>query len=175
MIIIFHIIIPTLLIDKLIFLFNTNTMKTHTINFLLIILGKSLAIISEFDTNLKDELKPFPENYIVEIKGPKNSLQLVINDNKIDVYSENDTPDLIIGIKNTKTLLNILVGKISIHGAYAENRLIVKGDIHRSIRFVRILYICQAYLFPYFILKRSLKNKNNVDKVKLIKQLLIGG
>jgi hypothetical protein len=57
------------------------------------------------------------------------------------------------------SVYEIFTGKIGLDQAYAENRMIIQGDIFQTLKVVRMFYSCECYLFPRFIWGKIIKEK----------------
>ena len=65
--------------------------------------------------------------------------------------------DLVIAIKNIETAWLLFTAQIGIARAMAEHRLVVRGDVTRSMVFARCLNRVEAYLYPQFMARRALR------------------
>lgn len=153
-------------------------MKLKIANLILCTLGKAISKLSVLDKSVKKEVETYEDNYIIQIKilPTANNIKLKKQDGKFVLLKKQDVQkaDLIINFKTISSAYDTLTGKISIHDAYCQNRLIVQGDIHLAMPLVRILYKVEAYLFPKFISKKILKTKPEltVSRLKVYASLL---
>ncbi|HHU56031.1 MAG TPA: SCP2 sterol-binding domain-containing protein, partial [Acholeplasmataceae bacterium] len=136
-----------------------------------------LMILSKYDSRIRYELDFFPNKFFVAIQSNENLISFKIENQRISIINNDIDADLIIGVKDSHLLFEMLIGKISLHQGFAENRFIIKGNLFLALKFIRILYISQSYLFCKSTLEKIQKNNPEfeIDKITFYKKLFSGG
>ena len=123
-------------------------------------LGRGCESTSHFDEGLKEELKAWPESYTIMLKVAPNGHELWLQKQGTGlkwISKQDKDADLIVLFKNLETAYQIITTQSNVHTAFAQNRIMVYGDVAQSMVLIRILNIVQAYLFPPFLSKNVLK------------------
>lgn len=68
--------------------------------------------------------------------------------------------DLRITFKSLESAFKVFTGQIGLDTAYAQNRMVIKGDIFKTMPLVNIVNICEYYLFPKFIWNKLMEKPN---------------
>jgi hypothetical protein len=81
--------------------------------------------------------------------------------------------DVIVNFKNIECAFLALTPQLSTPQAYAERRLLVKGDLVKVMSFSRCLNILLAHLYPKFIYASLVKRPPRMGLKKQMQRLLI--
>ena len=139
--------------------------KKMIISLVLKIMGKALVYLYKKDDATFYNLIDFSdgESFKIKIANLNIFLHIMIkekNTRRVEIIKNNNNEcDIEIIFKNINYAFKVLIGKKSIHEAYTERAFMLKGDIHKAMGIVRVLYIVEYLLFPKFIWRRILKEK----------------
>ena len=139
---------------------SKSLLKTSVVKAGFFALGRGCESTSHFDEGLKAELKSWPESYTIMLKVAPSGHELWLQkqDTGLKWISKQDKDaDLIVLFKNLETAYQIITTQSNVHTAFAQNRIMVYGDVAQSMVLIRVLNIVQAYLFPPFLSKNVLK------------------
>lgn len=124
-------------------------------------LGKGLVSCSKIEKAVKEEIEFYEDGFTIELKVFNTETKVAVmkmgNEFKYLGSKYNTTPDLSVIFKSYEGALLLILGQIAVYEGYAQHRFMVKGDLIKSLPFIRILYYVEAYLFPKFISKHILK------------------
>ena len=123
-------------------------------------LGRGCESASGFDKQLQNELTAWPQGYIIMLKVAPNGQELWLKKHNTGlkwIPKQQKQADLIVLFKNLETAFQIITTQNNVHTAFAQNRIMVYGDVAQSMVLIRVLNIVQAYLFPPFLSKNVLK------------------
>jgi hypothetical protein len=67
------------------------------------------------------------------------------------------SPHITLSFKNYDSALPVLMGIAGSHQAFAENRILVEGDLAKTMEINRVVNIVNAYLLPGIATKKVLK------------------
>ncbi|GMQ57812.1 hypothetical protein AN1V17_22070 [Vallitalea sediminicola] len=119
------------------------------------------------DKNAREEIIKWKDGYTIVIDTYKNGPKIcfVKQGNSLlkKKYQDDMKTDIRIIFKYTNIVYEIFTGQIGLDKAYAQNRMIVKGDIFQTLKIVRMFYICECYLFPKFIWKKIIVEKPSLN------------
>ncbi len=147
--------------------------KHFVIKIVLFVLGRGFQSASRVDPDIKKEIdRWFQDGLRIMLKiwpnGPYMTME--IKDNKITYRGAKlADADIIFYIKNVESAFMLFTAQIGTAAAFAEHRILAKGDLITVMAFVRCLNIIEGHLFPKIISKRILKR---VPKMGLKKQLI---
>lgn len=137
--------------------------KKIIIWFIAKIIGRGLQATVRMDYNAREEIIKWKDGYTIVIDTYKNGPKIcfVKQGNSLlrKKYKDDMKTDIRIIFKYTNIVYEIFTGQIGLDKAYAQNRMIVKGDIFQTLKIVRMFYICECYLFPKFIWKKIITEK----------------
>jgi len=137
-----------------------STLKTTVVKAGFFALARGCESASHFDKGLQEELKSWPESYTIMLKVAPNGHELWLQKQKDGlkwISKQEKDADLIVLFKNLETAYQIITTQSNVHTAFAQNRIMVYGDVAQSMVLIRVLNIVQAYLFPPFLSKNVLK------------------
>jgi hypothetical protein len=122
-------------------------------------MGRALVAVSSTDDDARGEIEGFPEGFTFEMKvlpsGPAFRLRkaegrFVLDDGRA-------RPTLAIQFKHLRHAARVLSFVESTPAAFANDRLVVDGDVAFAMRMQRILDRMQSILLPHAIAARALK------------------
>lgn len=145
--------------------------KEFVVNVGFKLLGKGLVSCSKIEDAVKEELKFYEDGFTIELKVFNTDTKVAImkmgNEFKYLGSKYKTTPDLSVIFKSYEGALLLVLGQIGVYEGYGQHRFMVKGDLIKSLPFIRILYYVEAYLFPKFISKNILKEMPERSSSKL--------
>jgi len=152
--------------------------KKIYLSILMLFLAKRFKAIS-FEKKIKEDIKDLPDNFCFCIKIENFKPQIIVKKvkNKFKILNPNnykDKIDLYIIFKNIERAFSVFSFKISAFLCYAQNGLIVKGNLPETMIIMRILTLLEIYLLPKFIIKNVIKRYPKFNFfIKIFKRCLI--
>lgn len=136
--------------------------KRKVAQLVLFFLGRGLKAAYKLDSAVKEELSTFPDNTIIRLDiapiGP--SLAFTVRNNKLYTFKGKKArelnPFIDIVFKNVDGALQVLLAQAGIAEAYCQHRMLVYGDVFKTIGIIRVMDKVENYLFPGFIAKKLL-------------------
>jgi len=129
---------------------------------LMFFVGRALQAASHVDSGIIKEVSQFPERFLFKLKvlpdGPMLTVRKQSHQLKYlfrDPADENC--DLVISIKHLEAAWLLFSFQESTAVSFARNRMIVKGDLIKSMAVVRCLNNIEVYLLPKFIARLAVK------------------
>ena len=126
------------------------------------VVGRALQAISEQDEKIQRETSVFPVGFVFSMQvlpsGPGFALRKTA-DNTLEFLDSVPTekPDLAIYIKHLEHAFRVLSFQESTARAFANDRMIVDGDISYAIRMVRALNRLEAFILPKLVAELAVK------------------
>lgn len=137
----------------------------------LLALGAAFETVSKRDAEVMAELADCEDGYVFSIgvlpDGPAISLKRERNRIRYLGKGYKDTK-LKILFKNMDAAVLVFIGRMGTHTATAQHRTIVHGNIGEAMRASRAMGIVQTYLYPGFILKRTMKRPAKFTPAQLL-------
>lgn len=153
-------------------------MKKFFLKIIFFFLSRAIRAVVKLDYYAKKELDNFDESYVIKLKiwPEKPSICFIVKNNSFKKSKKYPDADLTIYFKSIESALLLLTGKMSIEQGYSEHRFLVKGDLFKSMSFIRILHIVEYYLFPKFITNKILYEKPSTssNKFRVYLKILFG-
>jgi len=130
------------------------------------------------EKNIKKEINFLPQDFCFSIDihpfGPKIVIKKCNNGLKFLNPNRENNINLSIIFKNIERAFSVFTFKKSPFLCYAQNGLIIKGDLSHTMTVIRILSMLEVYLLPKFIVKNVLKRYPELNFFyKLINRILI--
>lgn len=127
------------------------------------VVGRSLQAISQIDQNVKDEAAALPEGFLFEMTViPKGPALVVTRHIDGTLLYQGDKParppDLSIRFKHVAHAFLVLSFQEKTSQAFANDRMLVDGDLGHALRITRILNQLEAYILPKLLAERAVKN-----------------
>ncbi|WP_020407719.1 hypothetical protein [Hahella ganghwensis] len=126
------------------------------------VVGRALQSISEQDEEIRKITSVFPVGFVFSMQvlpeGPGFALRKNA-DNSLAFLSElpEEKPDLTIYIKHLEHAFRILSFQESTAKAFANDRMLVDGDISYAIRMTRALNRLEAFILPKLVAQLAVK------------------
>lgn len=140
---------------------GSKKIKKKIISIILWFLGRGIQSCTRFDESVKKEIQAFDEGFRIMFKVWNSEQTMIVEkkENRLHHIPKNKgkEADMTIYFKSIESALMLLTGQMGIAQAYAEHRILLKGDIMLGMSFIRVINIVEAYLFPKFWVKRILK------------------
>lgn len=147
-------------------------------------LGRALQSLSHFDKEVKSDLKDWPENFKISLNvlplGPylliikkKGKLKLNGISSKNKHQDKFKNANLIVEIKNIDTAFRMIIAQWGVHEVYAQHKTAVIGNVVDAMKFIRMIYAAEDYLFPPFMSKNILKRLKKNSFSKFVKRMRI--
>lgn len=126
----------------------------------LTVLGSAFEVVGRHVPELGKEIKSWEEGrrFTMEVlpKGPGITLEKR-GDSIRYLGSGRQSPHISLAFKNYDAALPVLFGLKGTHQAFAENRVLVYGDLGKTMEINRAVNIVIANLLPGIMLKRIFK------------------
>jgi hypothetical protein len=124
------------------------------------VLGPAFEVVGRHAPEFRKEIEPWEDGRRFSLgvlpKGP--SITLEKSGNQIYYLGKGmKSPHISLFFKNYDSALPVLMGIAGSHQAFAENRILVKGDLAKTMEINRVVNIVNAYLLPGIVVKRVLK------------------
>lgn len=141
------------------------------------VVGRSLQAISELDQEVQEEIRVLPEGFLFEMRVLPDGPTLVmrkIGAEKLRYVGEKPprTPDLSIKFKHIAHAFLVLSFQEKNSEAFANDRMLVDGDLGQALRMTRMLNRLEAYILPRLLAERAIKNYP--EDLKLPNKLIRG-
>ena len=141
------------------------------------VVGRSLQAISELDQEVKEETQALPDDFLFEMTVMPDGPALVIRklaDGQLRYVAGPGprTPDLSIKFKHIAHAFLVLSFQEKTSEAFANDRMLVNGDLGHALRMTRILNRLEAYILPKLLAERAVKDYP--EDLKLPNKLIQG-
>ena len=130
--------------------------KTITCKLVLRVLYRALKVLVVKESRIRREFSSFKEGFTIRI---------TLSEGGPSVFMMKK--DLELKFKSVDSAFLVFTGMMGISRAYAEHRIVVKGDIADTMTLVRIIDIAEAYLFPHIMTRRILRSVPNKERSSL--------
>lgn len=146
------------------------------------VIARALVSASVVDEEVRHELSGIPENFIIQMKvlpnGANFYLQVQADKSLKRLPNYTGKPDLSVKFKHVSHAFLVFSFQESTPRAFANDRIIVDGDVSFAIRFVRILNKLEALILPKlvaeFAVKRYPSNLGIAEKASKAAQIYLG-
>ncbi|WP_166263766.1 hypothetical protein [Marinobacter caseinilyticus] len=138
------------------------------------VMGRALQAVSEVDSDVQAEAQSLPLGFLFEMMVMPNGSKLIIEhlgDGRFEYHGDSAPRpiDLSIQFKHVAHAFLVLSFQEKTSVAFANDRMLVDGDISYAIRMTRILNRLEAFILPRLIASRAVKeypaNLNLPEKV----------
>jgi hypothetical protein len=140
-------------------------------------LGRGIESASHFEKSVQEEVKNWPEGFSFVMNvlpfGPQLAMHKKNGVLKMLSLRDDKKADLTVEIKNLTTAFRMITTQMGAHHVFAQNKIGVSGNIADSMRFIRIVYTVEAYLFPKVLNKNILKKSPEMNLKKRLNRLHI--
>ena len=156
---------------------SNSTAKRFYVDVMMTVIGRALQAISQVDDIIKKEANVLPDGFSFQMKvlpsGPSFAVKKQPNGElKFLGRNFNEKTDLSIGFKHLTHGFMVLSFQESTSVAFANDRMMVDGDISYALRVTRILNRLETYILPKFLAERAVKQYP--ESIKLPEKLLHG-
>lgn len=132
------------------------------VNLMFQVMGNALQAISEVDGKVQDEARALPDGFLFEMMVMPNGPSLVIEHKGQGRfhYHGSSAPravDLSIQFKHIAHAFLVLSFQEKTSVAFANDRMIVDGDIGYAVRMTRVLNRLEAFILPRLVAQRAVK------------------
>jgi len=126
------------------------------------VVGRAMEAISEFDEQVQQEVSILPEGFLFEMKimpsGPALVMRKEAGNSLTYVGSKGPTPpDLSVQFKHLTHAFMVLSFQEKTATAFANDRMLVDGDLGYAVRMTRVLNHLEAYILPKLLAERAVK------------------
>ena len=135
-------------------------LKKLVVQVVMFVLGRAFQSASRLDSWIQNEIFTWEDGLVILMqalpKGP--SMCLLKKEDRIRyIGSGSKKADLTISFKNIECAFPVMAGLMGAEQGFAQNRMIVKGDIPLAMSLIRCINRLEAFLFPKIISSRILK------------------
>ncbi|MGF2685878.1 hypothetical protein ACQUWM_05210 [Marinobacter sp. DUT-3] len=126
------------------------------------VMGRALQAVSEVDAQVQQEARVLPEGFLFEMMVMPSGSSLIVEHtgNGRFHYHGTSAPrpvDLSIQFKHIAHAFMVLSFQEKTSVAFANDRMLVDGDISYAIRMTRVLNRLEAFILPKLVAKRAVK------------------
>jgi hypothetical protein len=126
------------------------------------VMGRALQAVSEFDSTVQAEARSLPEGFLFEMMVMPNGSRMIIEHtgNGRLHYHGDKAPrpiDLSIQFKHVAHAFLVLSFQEKTSVAFANDRMLVDGDIGYAVRMTRVLNRLEAFILPKLVAERAVK------------------
>ncbi|PXX91599.1 hypothetical protein DIT71_06865 [Marinobacter vulgaris] len=126
------------------------------------VMGRALQAVSEIDATVQKEARALPEGFLFEMMVMPDGPRLIVEHigNGRFHYHSGSAPrpvDLSIQFKHIAHAFLVLSFQEKTAVAFANDRMLVDGDISYAIRMTRILNRLESFILPRLVAKRAVK------------------
>ena len=134
--------------------------KNQIVKIVMFVLGRAFQAASRLDAVLQSEISPWKDGLVIKMQvlpmGP--SMCLLKTNGRIKyIGSKSTIADLVINFKNIEAAFPVMAGLMGAELGFAQNRMIVNGDIPLAMSLIRCINRLDVFLFPRVITRRILK------------------
>ncbi len=127
----------------------------------LLALSVTYEMVSKKSRELKDEISSWEDGRTFALGVLKDgpSITLMKKGDRIKYLGKGiqGDPAITIYFKNIDSALMVFIGLIGAHTASVQRRVIVHGDLSKTMEVMRTMNIVQMYLMPGIVLKKTFK------------------
>ena len=133
--------------------------------------GVAFEMVSRSDSKVKAEIADWQDGYVFSIgvlpDGP--AVSFMKQGDQIRYLGKGyKKPQLRFLFKSLDSALLVLTGRIGSHIASAQHRTIVHGNLAEAMQVSRVMNIVQTYLYPAFVLKKTMKRPAKLTSAQLL-------
>ncbi|WP_166261186.1 hypothetical protein [Marinobacter salicampi] len=126
------------------------------------VMGQALQAVSEIDSDVQGEARSLPEGFLFEMMVMPDGPRLIIEhlgNGALRFHGSTAPrdPDLSIQFKHIAHAFLVLSFQEKTSVAFANDRMLVDGDLGYAIRITRILNRLEAFILPRLVASRAVK------------------
>lgn len=138
------------------------------VNFMIWLVGRLLEAASKADKLMQSEIKALPEAFSFSMDVLPGGPEFIVQkqaDGTFYCQRRNDRidADLVISFKHIKLAFLTLSFQESTALAFANDRMLLNGEIHLAMIMVRCLDAMECVVLPRFIAARAVKRYRNIS------------
>ena len=125
-------------------------------------MGRAVQAAAKADAEVKKEFEALPDDFTFALGVLPNGPWMVVGKEKGKVKYFGWNPDakkldLRLGVKGVEAAILMFTFQESTALATSRNRLIISGELHYALAFMRIMGIVETYLLPKIIVQLAVK------------------
>ncbi|MBK1874426.1 MULTISPECIES: hypothetical protein [Marinobacter] len=126
------------------------------------VMGRALQAVSEVDSEVQGEARVLPEGFLFEMMVMPEGSRLIVEHigNGRFHYHGDSAPrpvDVSIKFKHLTHAFLVLSFQEKTSVAFANDRMLVDGDVSYAVRMTRVLNRLEAFILPKIIAERAVK------------------
>lgn len=126
------------------------------------VMGRALQAVSEVDNTVKDEARVLPEGFLFEMMVMPDGPSMVVEHTGLGRFRYHGSAapgpiDLSIQFKHIAHAFLVLSFQEKTSVAFANDRMLVDGDISYAVRMTRVLNRLESFILPRLIAERAVK------------------
>ena len=136
------------------------------VTIMIAIVGRALVAASRTDEEIRWELSGMPEGSLLRMTvaaGPQFTIQVQQNGTLSLVKGDNLRPDLCIRFKHISLAFLVFSFQEGTARAFANERMVVDGDVSQGIRLIRCLNKMEAIILPRLIARLAVKRYPDIS------------
>lgn len=146
---------------------NSTRLQTLYVIFLFDVMGRALEAATQLDPIIRREIERLPAGFIFEMSVMPNGPGIVLikqYDGSFKYLGSKSPlqPHLRILIKHIAHAFLLFTFQESTAAAFANDRMVVDGDISLAMRILRSLNRLEAFILPKLIAQRAIKRYPNI-------------
>jgi len=136
--------------------------RRRYVNLMFQVMGRALQAISEIDKETQNETGALPMGFLFEMQVMPDGPRLIvehIGDGRLRYHGDSSPRpvDLSIQFKHIAHAFLVLSFQEKTSVAFANDRMLVDGDISHAVRMTRVLNRLEAFILPKLIAQRAVK------------------
>ncbi|WP_309044292.1 hypothetical protein [Marinobacter sediminicola] len=126
------------------------------------VMGRALQAVSEVDSEVQAEARTLPEGFLFEMMVMPDGSKLIvehIGDGRFHYHGDSAPRpvDVSIKFKHLTHAFLVLSFQEKTSVAFANDRMLVDGDVSYAVRMTRVLNRLEAFILPKIIAERAVK------------------
>lgn len=126
------------------------------------VMGRALQAISEVDESTRSETRELPDGFLFEMRVMPHGPALIVEHTGTGrlLYHGDEPPrpvDLSIQFKHIAHAFLVLSFQEKTAVAFANDRMLVDGDISYAVRMTRVLNRLESFILPKLVAQRAVK------------------
>lgn len=162
---------------------HRRTLQKKVVALMLSVLGQGLKVCAGYDPMVQQTLEDFPVDYVFVLGIYGSRHPMILQNRSSGLYRTHESfaavcrkiplapsamvrrfganqsaPSKMLEIrfKSVEAGWRMVTGQVSAAQAYARHDLIIRGEIHHAMQFLRCIERAEAYLLPEALAKRAL-------------------
>ncbi|TXJ06640.1 MAG: hypothetical protein E6Q25_08980 [Acinetobacter sp.] len=137
------------------------TLQQAYVALMMDVIGRGLVMASQVDDEIKQEVAGFPAGLVFSMKVFPNGSRFVAkvqDDHSLKLLKDfNGKPDLTVTFKHLSHAFLVFSFQEGTARAFANDRMVVNGDVSYAIRLVRCLNKMEALILPKLVANLAVK------------------